>query len=80
MSLESDRHQQIVKKLIDSKAVDFGAIGKAVAELGPSLAMADEPWENFCGTMRVFIRVYRIREVATPVENLAELSKAAGQG
>jgi hypothetical protein len=78
MSLE-DRHQQIVKRLIDSKAVDFAAIGKAVAELGPSLATADEPWENFCGTMRVFIRIYRLREVATPVENLAELSKAAGQ-
>lgn len=79
MSLESDRHQQIVKKLIDSKAVDFGAIGKAVAELGPSLAMADEPWENFCGTMRVFIRVYRIRDVTSSVENLTELSRAAGQ-
>jgi hypothetical protein len=80
MSLELNRHQQIVKKLIDSKAVDFGAIGKAVTELGPSLAMSDDPWENFCGTMRRFIVLYRLRDVANPVENLAELSKVAGQG
>jgi hypothetical protein len=80
MSLDLNRRQQIVKKLIDSKAVDFTAIGKVVGELGPSLALANEPWEEFCGTMRGFIRVMRVRDVATPVENLADLSKAAGQG
>ncbi len=80
MSLELNRRQQIVKKLIDTKAVDFGAIGKAIAELGPSLSLADEPWEEFCGTMRTFIRVLVVREGATPVENLAQLSKAAGHG
>ena len=51
-------HQDIVKRLIDNKAVDFGAVGKAVAELGPTLSIADEPWESFCGTMRYFIRLY----------------------
>jgi hypothetical protein len=30
-------HQEIVKRLIDAKAVDFAAIGKAFAEAGPSL-------------------------------------------
>ena len=49
------------------KAVDFGAIGKAVAEIGTSLAVANEPWEGFCGTMRrVFLAgLYRAeREIA----------------
>jgi hypothetical protein len=74
-------HQEIVKKLLDAKAVDFGAIGKAVAEVGPSLSLADEPWEGFCGTMRTFVHVFIIN---TPtggvnVENLGALRSAAGE-
>jgi hypothetical protein len=52
-------HQDLVKRLLDAKAVDFAAIGKTVTEMGPSLAMADEPWEGICGTMRTFIWLYR---------------------
>jgi hypothetical protein len=52
-------HQEIVKKILDSKAVDFAAIGKTVAEIGPSLSLMDEPWEGFCGTMRYFVHLYR---------------------
>jgi hypothetical protein len=51
-------HQDIVRRLLESNTVDFKAIGNVVAELGPSLALADEPWEGFCGTMRTFIRLY----------------------
>ena len=38
-------HQDIVNTVLKSKAVDFNAIGKTFAELGPSLSLADEPWE-----------------------------------
>jgi hypothetical protein len=31
-------NEDIVKRLIESKAVDFAAIGRLVAELGPGLA------------------------------------------
>jgi len=74
-------HQEIVKKALDSKAVDFGAIGKVIAELGPSVALADEPWEGFCGTMRGFIRVYIVHPPVGggPVENLAALRAATGE-
>jgi hypothetical protein len=51
-------HQDIVRRLLDTKAVDFAAIGKAVEELGPSLSLADEPWDGFCGTMRHFCILY----------------------
>jgi hypothetical protein len=51
-------HQEIVGQLLETKAVDFDAIGKAFAQSGPSLALADEPWESFCGTMRGFIRLF----------------------
>jgi hypothetical protein len=77
MSPKSSRHQEIVKRLLDTKAVDFNAIGKIVAEVGPSLAVADEPWEEFCGTMRHFIRLFRINPPIGPIEDLGELSGAA---
>jgi hypothetical protein len=72
-------HQDIVKHLLNSKAVDFAAIGKAVTELGPNIAVADEPWEGICGTMRRFIIVYRINDPGAPVENLGQLGSAAPQ-
>jgi hypothetical protein len=53
-------HQDIVKKVLDAKAVDFGAIAKVIAEVGPSMSMSDEPWEGICGTMRTFIHVWRL--------------------
>jgi len=73
-------HQEIVKKVLDSKAVDFTAIGKAVAELGPAMSLADEPWEGFCGTMRTFVHVFIIRgPVGGTAENLAGLRGIAGE-
>src|SRR5438876_11844677 len=73
-------HQEVVKKLLDAKAIDFGAIGKVVAELGPVISLADEPWENFCTTMRRFIHIFIIHSnVINPVENLGELRSISGE-
>ncbi len=74
-------HQEIVKKVLDAKAVDFAAIGKLVAELGPSVSLADEPWEGFCGTMRFFIRLFIINPWGrgVTVENLEALRGATGE-
>ena len=74
----SDQHRKIVKQLLDAKAVDFTAIGKVVAEAGPSLSLAEEPGDFFCGTNRIFIRVYRVSDPGTPVENLADLAANTG--
>jgi hypothetical protein len=52
-------HKDIVKRLLDSKAVDFAAIGKTISEVGPALATADDGVDGFCGTMKFFIHVYR---------------------
>jgi hypothetical protein len=62
-------HQEIVKRLLDTKAVDFAAIGKAVGEIGPAMALADEPWEGFCGTMRTFIHIFILRPGPLVVDN-----------
>jgi len=75
----SEQHKQLVKKLLDTKAVDFNAIGKAVAELGPGLSLAEEPGDFFCGTNRIFIHVYRVFNTGGAVENLGELAANAGQ-
>jgi hypothetical protein len=75
-------HQDIVKRVLESKAVDFAAIGRTLAEIGPSLAMADEPWEGWCGTMRGFIRIHILSwpgSGVTNVEDLGGLRGAAGE-
>lgn len=77
MSNKANGHQEIVKKLLDTKAIDFNAIGRTVAELGPSLALMEEPWEVFCGTMRVFVHVYQLGGVQGTVEELGQLRSAA---
>jgi hypothetical protein len=37
----SNPNQEIVKKFVESKAVDFNAIGKVVTELGPALSSSE---------------------------------------
>jgi len=70
-------HQEVVRKLIETKAIDFKAIGQTIAELGPAAALADEPWEVFCGTMRTFLRLYVINPGDVgQVANLSQLSAA----
>jgi hypothetical protein len=73
----SEQHKQLVKKLLDAKAVDFGAIGKIVAEVGPSLSLSEEPGDWFCGTNRIFFHIYRVFNPGVPVENLGELAANA---
>lgn len=75
-------HQDIVKSVLESKAVDFAAIGKLFGQVGPTLSLADEPWESFCGTMRYFVRIF----VLTPsggfpdsIADLGQLREIAGE-
>lgn len=72
-------HQDVVRQLLASKAVDFNAIGKVVAEVGPALALADEPWEGFCGTMRRFLVLYRVYNPGLPVEQLEGLGSVSAE-
>jgi len=75
----SEQHRQVVQRLLDAKAVDFTAIGKVIAEVGPSLAVSDFDGPDICGTMRFFIRVLRVDNPGTVVENLGDLSANAGE-
>lgn len=68
----------IKKSVIDSKVVNYDALGKIVSKLGPQLAFHDDPWENFCGTMRYFIRIFRLPPVGPRVPDLERLERLEG--
>ena len=73
-------HQDIVKAVLDSKAVDFAAVGKLVAQFGPALSLADEPWDGFCGTMRHFIHTYIVNPWSgISLADLGQLREVAGE-
>jgi hypothetical protein len=71
-------HQDIVKAVLDSKAVDLAAVGKMVAQFGPALSLADEPWDGFCGTMRHFIHIYVVN-IGSSFADLGQLREVAGE-
>jgi len=78
-------HQDIVKSVLESKAVDFAALGKLFAQVGPTLSLADEPWESFCGTMRYFIRIFILNPSGgfpsqwNSIADLGQLREVAGE-
>ena len=73
-------NKEIVKKLIDSKAIDFTAIARVVAEVGPALAASDEPGDHICGTGPHVIHLYRLFNTTTVLEETQALrAAAAGQ-
>ena len=67
--------KEISQFVLDSKVVNFEALGQTVAKLGPELAMLDDPWENFCGTMKYFIRIYRLPPIGPRVPELEGLEQ-----
>jgi hypothetical protein len=71
--------QEIVKVLIETKAVDFQAIGNALAKHGASATLTFSGEDIFCGTMRRFVRVFRIRDQVAGLEQLAELQRLSGE-
>ena len=72
-----DSYNPIVQSLISSGAVDFEAIGRSLAEVGPTVAglrASGEDW--FCKVYHSFIHVYVLSKVAT----LAELAALREMG
>jgi hypothetical protein len=56
----SEREREIVKTLIDTKAVDFEAIGRSLSKFGPTAALEMDYEPVYCGTMRYYIHLYRL--------------------
>jgi hypothetical protein len=49
--------REVVAALIETKAVDFEAIGSALASFGPTLALDWDYEDPFCGVNRHFVRL-----------------------
>jgi len=55
----NDREREVVAALNETKAVDFEAIGRALAQFGPTAALDFDYEPIFCGTMRYYTHVFR---------------------
>lgn len=69
----SRKDREIVQTLLDTGAVNFEAIGSAIAKFGPSIVLNSDGEDNFCWTMRLFIRVFRLPGPLTRFEELSAL-------
>lgn len=76
-------HEEIAERFIQAKVVDFAAMGKFVAEFGPSLAVNDRGWHgvNF-GRFNILACMMPASDVARAVGSLrgATLTAAAIEG
>lgn len=72
---EKDFHKEITRSILDAKIVNYEALGKTFSNLGPSLALRDDPWETFCGTMKFYIRIFRLPPIGPGAHALEGLEK-----
>lgn len=76
----NDFHKEVTKSILDAKIINYEALGKTISTLGPSLALRDDPWETFCGTMKFYIRIFRLPPVGPRVEELERLERLENLG
>ena len=75
----SQAEREIVKTLVDTKAVNFDALGSALAKFGPTAALNLEGEDFFCGTMRRFVHVFRVRDPGVNVMDIEGLRGVSGE-
>lgn len=67
--------QEIVKTLLETKAINFEALGKSLATFGPSSVMMDDDgWIRWCGND---LRIYRWPRPRLGLEELIVLRDIA---
>lgn len=67
--------QEIVKTLLETKAINFEALGKSLAAFGPSSVMMDDDgWIRWCGND---LRIYRWPRPRLGLEELIVLRDIA---
>ncbi len=75
----SEAERLVVTALLETKAVSFEALGGIIAKHGATATLQLDGEDVFCGTMRRFIRIFRLRDELAGLESLAELSKIQGE-
>ena len=78
------KNEEIVRRLIDAKAIDFDAIGKVIGEIGPELATSDGLRGVLIGRPNIIACLLppdsRIGEVTGELRNLANLGSTLTEG
>jgi hypothetical protein len=76
-------NQDIVKRFVEAKAVDFNAIGKLVTDLGPSLSTSDTGYRVVLAGRPFIIACLMpaadIRELVGELRNVNVRAAAAGE-
>ncbi|MDP9123159.1 MAG: hypothetical protein M3N82_00900 [Pseudomonadota bacterium] len=76
-------HEEIAQRFVDAKVIDFDAMGRLIAELGPTLAVSDQGWHGFnFGRFNSLACMMPAADVARLVGNLhgAALTAAVLEG
>jgi len=64
-------HEDIAQRLIDAKVIDFNAMGKFIAELGPTLTVSSQGWHGInIGRFNILACSMPAADVARLVGNL----------
>jgi hypothetical protein len=64
-------HEDIAKRFVEAKVVDFGAMGRLITELGPVLAVTDLGWHGInLGRFNILACMLPAADVARLVGNL----------
>lgn len=71
-------NRELVSELTNNGAVNFEVIGQTLAKFGPRAAMEFDGEDWFCGTMRRFVRVYRLGGDSLDLEDLGRLRDEIG--
>jgi hypothetical protein len=66
--------RQIVETLLETKAINFEAIGHTIAKVGPASVFLDDGWERWCGSD---LRIYKWPRRGFDLEDLATLGDIA---
>jgi hypothetical protein len=71
-------HEEVAERFIAAKAINFDAMGKFVAELGPALVINDQGWHgiNF-GRFNILACMLQASDVARVVGNLRSAASTA---
>lgn len=75
----------IVSTLIKTGAINFEALGKAIAQIGPASIALDDGWERWCGNdLRIYrwprVRFDRIEELSAFRSVVRDLVRSEVQG
>lgn len=70
------KNEEIVRRFVEAKAIDFKSIGAVISELGPHLAVSDEGFRGvLIGRPFILACFMPAGDLAHPASQLGEVAK-----